>query len=624
MKNLLVAVLVVLFVLTIAAAEIPQVMGYQGRVTDNAGNPVADANYTMRFRIYDNAGGSGSPLWDSGNRTVSVGGGVFSVVLGESPQPALGLGFDQDYWLLVTFDGEDQTPLRQLGSVGYAYMASGLVPGTVVSGSVSGGYGGTIVTTNSSTAPDASGLYAYANGGAGYTHGVYASSNSPDGNGLFGRATAGAGPAHGVYAQALSTAGTGVFGEAAATIGTTYGVHGKSMSPGGRGVYGQAGGATGWCMGVLGETTSSGGDGVHGTASATSGYAYGGYFESASASGRGVFGWAAATTGTAHGVYGSSASESGTGVYGEALSAGTGTTYGGRFVSHSLQGSGVLGESSGGMGSGVQGENSGYGGAGVYGLASNAGYGAGVVARATGTTGVGVGAWATATSGATWGGQFRNSAPSGAGVYGWASATNGVTHGVWGETWSTTAGAFGVYYTGGIGGTGAMTSVTLTSQGPTGLGVHTTAGDWVEDFGRARLAGGRARVELDRLFLETVTIDETYPMMVFVELGGECNGVYVVKGTGGFDVVELRGGASSVPFDYRVLARRKGFEETRLEVCEAAKKDPYLYPEFKEQRMQQLQEERRELEEEQQRRAREQGLPVGKERPRATRGTALR
>ena|GEM_PF-6537890 len=96
---------------------------------------MTDGSYTMRFRIYD-AANSGTLKWDSGNHSVTVSGGVFSVVLGETPQPIVNLPFDEDYWLEVTVDGNVQSPRNRLGSVGYAYMASGVVPGTEVSGSV--------------------------------------------------------------------------------------------------------------------------------------------------------------------------------------------------------------------------------------------------------------------------------------------------------------------------------------------------------------------------------------------------------------------------------------------------------------------------------------------------------
>ena len=53
----------------------------------------------------------------------------------------------------------DQSPRQRLASVGYAYMASGLVPGTDVSGSVTTGTEAAIKGTNTATAGDAYGVY---------------------------------------------------------------------------------------------------------------------------------------------------------------------------------------------------------------------------------------------------------------------------------------------------------------------------------------------------------------------------------------------------------------------------------------------------------------------------------
>ncbi|MBN1423469.1 hypothetical protein JXA88_02830, partial [Candidatus Fermentibacteria bacterium] len=106
MKGMISFVLAVLLC-GISLAEIPQVISYQGKVTDASGNPVADGPYTMQFRIYDAATG-GTLLWNSNNQTVAVSGGIFSVLLGESPQPALSLDFSTDYWLLVIFNGVNQ------------------------------------------------------------------------------------------------------------------------------------------------------------------------------------------------------------------------------------------------------------------------------------------------------------------------------------------------------------------------------------------------------------------------------------------------------------------------------------------------------------------------------------
>jgi hypothetical protein len=52
---------------------------------------------------------------------------------------------------------------------------------------------------------------------------------------------------------------------------------------------------------------------------------------------------------------------------------------------------------------------------------------------------------------------------------------------------------------------------------------------------------------------------------VFLTPKGNCRGLYVTKETSrGFEVRELRGGKSNVQFDYRIVARRKGFEAIRL------------------------------------------------------------
>ena len=91
MRRVAIAVLAAVLVSSVALAEIPQVVGYQGRITDNSGVPVADGTYTMRFRIYTAATG-GALLWDSNSQSVTLADGIFNVMLGESPQPAISSG----------------------------------------------------------------------------------------------------------------------------------------------------------------------------------------------------------------------------------------------------------------------------------------------------------------------------------------------------------------------------------------------------------------------------------------------------------------------------------------------------------------------------------------------------
>ncbi|MBI1871397.1 MAG: hypothetical protein HYS07_09420, partial [Chlamydiae bacterium] len=156
------------------------------------------------------------------------------------------------------------------------------------------------------------------------------------------------------------------------------------------------------------------------------------------------------------------------------------------------------------------------------------------------------------------------------GVFGWATATSGVNAGVWGETDSPSG--YGVYSAGDMAVNGDFTcngsksAVVETSKGQTALYCQESPELWFEDFGEGALISGRAHVDLDALFLEMITVDVTHPMKVFVQLNDDCKGVYVRRGETGFDVVELQNGKSNAHFTYRIVAKRKGYEDKRLEI----------------------------------------------------------
>jgi len=539
------ALSVVFMTAAISSAEIPQVVNYQGKVTDTGGAPVPNGTYQMRFRIYD-AASVGNLEWDSGNRSIQVTGGVFDVLLGESPQPTVDLSFDEDYWLLVTIAGDDQTPRQPLGSTGYAYMASGLVPGTEVMGTVTSGTHSAIKGTNTAS--------------FGTTYGLYGLSSSSEGIGVYGRVSHTSGTTFGGRFETSSELGIGVFGRAASTDGFAYGVWGASSATSGRGVFGSA--------------------------SSTVGEAYGIYGECVSTEGKAVYCDASASTGTTYGLYAKSASTAGTGVRG-VVTALTGTTHGGSFQTSSTAGYGVYGlaNATTGQNHGVAGQTNSINGRAVYGHA-------------------------VAATGECYGGRFENGSSSGRGVFGHAYSGSGTTYGVHGR--SDSSAGYGVYYSGGLAGTGTKSCVVKTSQGPTLFYCQESPESWFEDFGEANLSNGRVHIELDPFFLEAVTIGSDSPMKVFVELGGDCRGVYVERGKTGFDVIELQGGMSSVPFAYRVVAKRKGFEARRLDVCEAARTDPYLYPQLREKEMRELERDRAQMDE-RARRIREARVQVTKE-----------
>ncbi len=88
--------------------------------------------------------------------------------------------------------------------------------------------------------------------------------------------------------------------------------------------------------------------------------------------------------------------------------------------------------------------------------------------------------------------------------------------------------------------------------------------NWFEDFGSSRLDQGEAWVSFEAMFKETVNTAGGYH--VFLTPSGECNGLYVAeRRPDGFLVRELGQGTSTVSFDYRIVAPRKGFETVRLE-----------------------------------------------------------
>ncbi|NIP41715.1 MAG: hypothetical protein GWO41_12635 [candidate division Zixibacteria bacterium] len=112
------------------AAQVPRTMNYQGRLTDNAGEPVEDGDYTIFFKIYD-AAEDGSILWSSDRMIVGVEDGMFSVRLG--PFQNTLFSSDSSRWLGITVLGDDEIyPRTQLVTVPYAFYAKESAPSTPI------------------------------------------------------------------------------------------------------------------------------------------------------------------------------------------------------------------------------------------------------------------------------------------------------------------------------------------------------------------------------------------------------------------------------------------------------------------------------------------------------------
>jgi hypothetical protein len=122
-----------------------------------------------------------------------------------------------------------------------------------------------------------------------------------------------------------------------------------------------------------------------------------------------------------------------------------------------------------------------------------------------------------------------------------------------------------IYAKGGYKSTDNFETLISTSRGKTTIYSQNSTENWCEDFGEGRLNNGKAHIDIDPLFLETVTITKRHPIKVFIQLKDNCNGVFVKDGKTGFDVIEMQNGKSNATFAYRVVAKRIGYEDKRLE-----------------------------------------------------------
>jgi hypothetical protein len=78
-----------------------------------------------------------------------------------------------------------------------------------------------------------------------------------------------------------------------------------------------------------------------------------------------------------------------------------------------------------------------------------------------------------------------------------------------------------------------------------------------QDYGRGKMVNGKAHINIDPILARNIFVDEKHPIKVFVQLHGDCKGVFVTnENQFGFDVVELQGGTSSVEFSWSIAANR--------------------------------------------------------------------
>jgi hypothetical protein len=552
------------------------------------------------------AGLTGGPITGTGTLSIATG-GVTNAMLATS-YAQLGAA--------NTFTG-NQTLKGTLSSSASSPSAT-VVEGTATS--ATGFTTGVLGVTESTSGTGVNGLSTAASG---VTSGVAGGTNSPTGYGVYGSNSATTGNALGVFGATQSPIGYGVYGSTPGTNQNIFlgpaGVFGVTNAIGGAGVFGVTNSTAtdGTASGVTGITFSQAGFGVQGANQATTGSAVGVLGTTASSSGYGVEGVGpdVGVYGTgAQGVVGVTSSVSGFGVQGAATS-GSGSSIGVFGINDSPAGYGVYGvnNATGGSTAGVYGTTVSPSGYGVEGAGAT-----GVLGTDTSATGTGIGLYGASPSGEAVYGQSTD----GFGVYGTVEEGG---YGVYGVTaggtgvYGASTNAFGVYAlsksatalqaendddTGGFP-TMVVRNDTTATHNPvfqtsspntysntrhctidtsanltcTGLLTGSIQGDagkqtavyamqsaenWLEDAGSGQLSNGSVRIELDPAFARTVNAGVEYH--VFLTPKGDCKGLYVTnESPTGFGVRELGGGTSSIAFDYRIMAKRKGYENVRLE-----------------------------------------------------------
>jgi hypothetical protein len=126
-------------------------------------------------------------------------------------------------------------------------------------------------------------------------------------------------------------------------------------------------------------------------------------------------------------------------------------------------------------------------------------------------------------------------------------------------------GTCGINQTGNLSCTGQVKTLVTTQKSARQVETYSvqSAENWLEDYGSGQLNHGTVTVTLDPTFAETVNTGVEFH--VFLTPGGDCKGLYVTnKSANSFEVHELGGGTSSIPFDYKIVAKRFGHETERL------------------------------------------------------------
>lgn len=104
-------------------------------------------------------------------------------------------------------------------------------------------------------------------------------------------------------------------------------------------------------------------------------------------------------------------------------------------------------------------------------------------------------------------------------------------------------------------------AIVPTSQGDTEVYSEESSEVWFTDYGSGRVVDGQAWVPIDPLFAETVSLQHSYHVFLQAYSQGD---LYVSERRRNGFRVRLTQGPRNAEFSYRLVAKRKGFEQRRL------------------------------------------------------------
>lgn len=117
-KPWLIAVTLTWAACALAGAQVPNLLNYQGRLTDASGNALT-GTYSVKFALYSGATG-GTALWSETQSSISVNQGLFNVLLGSVTALPTTIFNAQLYLGITVGTDPEMTPRQQIAATAYA------------------------------------------------------------------------------------------------------------------------------------------------------------------------------------------------------------------------------------------------------------------------------------------------------------------------------------------------------------------------------------------------------------------------------------------------------------------------------------------------------------------------